>query len=92
MARNVARGRRTMYSGKAGHPQTDALEQHLEPATTLAVRTQSGRGELHPASADDLDALGDLFRQARLAPMGWTRLCCWLMEPDQEGDHSSLHA
>ena len=40
-------------SGNAGHPKVDALEQHLDPATTLAVRTQSGRAELHPASADE---------------------------------------
>jgi mannose-6-phosphate isomerase-like protein (cupin superfamily) len=41
------------HSGEGGHPTADALEQHLDQATVLAVRIQSGRAELHPASADE---------------------------------------
>jgi mannose-6-phosphate isomerase-like protein (cupin superfamily) len=32
--------------------KSDALERHLDSATILAVRTRSGRAELHATSAD----------------------------------------
>jgi mannose-6-phosphate isomerase-like protein (cupin superfamily) len=36
-----------------GGATSDALERHLDLATTLAVRTRSGRAELHAAAADE---------------------------------------
>jgi mannose-6-phosphate isomerase-like protein (cupin superfamily) len=36
----------------AGNAKNGLLEQHLDPVTILAVRTKSGRAELHAASAD----------------------------------------
>jgi mannose-6-phosphate isomerase-like protein (cupin superfamily) len=38
---------------KQGKAANDALERHLDPATILAVRTKSGRAELHASSADE---------------------------------------
>ncbi len=35
-----------------GDDQKAAIEQHLDPVTVLAVRTTSGRAELHATSAD----------------------------------------
>jgi mannose-6-phosphate isomerase-like protein (cupin superfamily) len=32
---------------------SDPLERHLDPSTTLAVRTKNGRAELHSTSADE---------------------------------------
>jgi mannose-6-phosphate isomerase-like protein (cupin superfamily) len=39
-------------SEKTGKGKNDALEQHLDSATVLAIRAASGRAELHPTSAD----------------------------------------
>lgn len=39
-------------SGSTDNAQNGLLERHLDPITILAVRTKSGRAELHTASAD----------------------------------------
>jgi mannose-6-phosphate isomerase-like protein (cupin superfamily) len=36
-----------------GNAANDALERHLDSSTVLAVRTKSGRAELHTTSADE---------------------------------------
>ena len=38
---------------KKGEAANNALERHLDAATVLAVRTSSGRAELHASSADE---------------------------------------
>lgn len=38
---------------RSGSLNNDALERHLDSATTLAVRTKNGRAEFHAASADE---------------------------------------